>query len=149
MERIGHPTPGTSFEAPEPRTPSYATPSYMKPTTAASKKIVRISAITTQGRNPDNFTFIFWEKRWLCKYHSEIYWPLTWITFHLINPSPLSFILYQLWKYNHYIFVKLHPACKLEPPRLIPNKKKWTLQLVQFLYKNYGQYVLRHRCNQH
>ena len=29
------------------------------------RKIVRISAPTTQGRNPDNFFFVFWEKRWL------------------------------------------------------------------------------------
>ena len=27
-------------------------------------KIVKISALTTQGRNPDNFLFVFWEKRW-------------------------------------------------------------------------------------
>ena len=27
------------------------------------QKIVRIFAFTTQGRNPDNFSFIFWEKR--------------------------------------------------------------------------------------
>ena len=26
------------------------------------QKIVRISALTTQGRNPDNFLFVFWEK---------------------------------------------------------------------------------------
>ena len=25
---------------------------------------VKISALTTQGRNPDNFLFVFWEKRW-------------------------------------------------------------------------------------
>ena len=25
------------------------------------QKIVRIFALTTQGRNPDNFSFIFWE----------------------------------------------------------------------------------------
>ena len=27
------------------------------------QKIVKISALTTQGRNPDNFSFLFWEKR--------------------------------------------------------------------------------------
>ena len=27
------------------------------------RKIVKISALTTQGRNPDNFSFVFWEKR--------------------------------------------------------------------------------------
>ena len=27
------------------------------------QKIVEISALTTQGRNPDNFWFVFWEKR--------------------------------------------------------------------------------------
>ena len=27
------------------------------------KKNVRISALTTQGRDPDNFSFVFWEKR--------------------------------------------------------------------------------------
>ena len=27
------------------------------------QKIVKISALTTQGRNPDNFLFVFWEKR--------------------------------------------------------------------------------------
>ena len=32
------------------------------------QKIVKISALTTQGRNPDNFSFIFWEKRWLNKF---------------------------------------------------------------------------------
>ena len=26
------------------------------------RKIVKISALTTQGRNPDNFLFVFWEK---------------------------------------------------------------------------------------
>ena len=31
-------------------------------------KIVKISALTTQGRNPDNFSFVFWEKRWLHKF---------------------------------------------------------------------------------
>ena len=31
------------------------------------QKIVKISAFTTQGRNPDNFLFVFWEKRWLNK----------------------------------------------------------------------------------
>ena len=31
------------------------------------QKIVKISALTTQGRNPDNFLFVFWEKRWLHK----------------------------------------------------------------------------------
>ena len=36
------------------------------------KKIVKISALTTQGRNPDNFSFVFWEKM----IHSEIVWPL-------------------------------------------------------------------------
>ena len=51
VERIGsaHPTPRGPFEAPEPRTPSYATPSYMKPTTAASKKF---KATGTPGRSP-------------------------------------------------------------------------------------------------
>ena len=52
VERIGHPTPGASFEAPEPRTPSYATPSYMKPTTAASKKFKGPQASGTPGRSP-------------------------------------------------------------------------------------------------
>ena len=32
------------------------------------QKIVKISALTTQGRNPDNFSFVFWEKRWLHKF---------------------------------------------------------------------------------
>ena len=32
------------------------------------QKIVRISALTTQGRNPDNFLFVFHEKRWLHKF---------------------------------------------------------------------------------
>ena len=27
------------------------------------QKIVKISALTTQGRNPDNFSFVLWEKR--------------------------------------------------------------------------------------
>ena len=36
------------------------------------QKIVRISALTTQGRNPDNFTFVFWEKRWLYKFILKI-----------------------------------------------------------------------------
>ena len=31
-------------------------------------KIVKISAFATQGRNLDNFLFIFWEKRWLHKF---------------------------------------------------------------------------------
>ena len=31
-------------------------------------KKVRISALTTQGRNPDNFLFVLWEKRWLFKF---------------------------------------------------------------------------------
>ena len=26
------------------------------------QKIVKISALTTQGRNPDSFSFVFWEK---------------------------------------------------------------------------------------
>merc|ERR1711971_1520526 len=53
VERIGHPTPGgASFEAPEPRTPSYATPSYMKPTTAAYKKFKGPQASGTPGRSP-------------------------------------------------------------------------------------------------
>ena len=32
------------------------------------QKIVKISALTTQGRNPDNFSFVFWEKRRLHKF---------------------------------------------------------------------------------
>ena len=32
------------------------------------RKIVKISALTKQGRNPDNFSFAFWEKRWLHKF---------------------------------------------------------------------------------
>ena len=32
------------------------------------QKIVKISALTTQGRNPDDFSFVFWEKRWLHKF---------------------------------------------------------------------------------
>ena len=31
-------------------------------------KIVKISALTTQGRNPDNFLFVFWQKQWLHKF---------------------------------------------------------------------------------
>ena len=31
------------------------------------QKIVKISALTTQGRHPYNFSFFFWEKRWLHK----------------------------------------------------------------------------------
>ena len=31
------------------------------------QKIVKISALTTQGRNPDSFLFVFWEKWWLHK----------------------------------------------------------------------------------
>ena len=27
------------------------------------QEIVKISALTTQGRNPDNFSFEFWEKQ--------------------------------------------------------------------------------------
>ena len=29
------------------------------------QKIVRISALFSEGRNPNNFLFVFWEKRWL------------------------------------------------------------------------------------
>ena len=29
------------------------------------RKIVRISAMCSEGRNLDNFLFLFWEKRWL------------------------------------------------------------------------------------
>ena len=32
------------------------------------QKIVKISALTTQGRKHDNFLFIFWEKWWLHKF---------------------------------------------------------------------------------
>ena len=31
-------------------------------------KIAKISALATQGRNPDNFLFVFWEKRWIQKF---------------------------------------------------------------------------------
>ena len=31
-------------------------------------KIVRISARCSKGKNPDNFLFVFWEKRWLHKF---------------------------------------------------------------------------------
>ena len=46
------------------------------------RKIIRISALhttpqdTPQGRNLDNFLFIFWEKRWLYKFILKINWPL-------------------------------------------------------------------------
>ena len=33
------------------------------------QKIVRISAMISEGRNPDNFLFVFWEKK---EIHSEI-----------------------------------------------------------------------------
>ena len=36
------------------------------------RKIVRISALTTQGRNYDNFSFVFWEKRRLHKFILKI-----------------------------------------------------------------------------
>ena len=29
------------------------------------QKIVKVSALTTQGGNPDNFLFVFWDKRLL------------------------------------------------------------------------------------
>ena len=32
------------------------------------RKIVRISALCSEGRNLDNFLFVFWEKRWLHKF---------------------------------------------------------------------------------
>ena len=32
------------------------------------QKIVKISALTTQGTNPDNFSFVFRENRWLHKF---------------------------------------------------------------------------------
>ena len=32
------------------------------------QKIAKISALTTQGRNPDNFLFVLWEKQWLHKF---------------------------------------------------------------------------------
>ena len=32
------------------------------------QKIVRISALCSEGRNPDNFLFTFWEKWWLNKF---------------------------------------------------------------------------------
>ena len=37
---------------------------FMKPSFLPKyeRKIVKISALTTQGRNPDNFPFVFWEK---------------------------------------------------------------------------------------
>ena len=47
------------------------------------RKIVRIPALwclITQGRNPDNFSFIFWEKRWLRKFFlkfTDLYWSLS------------------------------------------------------------------------
>ena len=37
-----------------------------------SIRIFNISALTTQGRNPDNFSFVFWEKRWLHKFFLKI-----------------------------------------------------------------------------
>ena len=30
---------------------------------SSDQKTVKISALTTKGRNPDNFLFVFWEKR--------------------------------------------------------------------------------------
>ena len=32
------------------------------------QKIVKISALTTQGRNPDNFSYVFWKKQLLHKH---------------------------------------------------------------------------------
>ena len=32
------------------------------------QKIVRVFTLTLQGRNPDNFSFVFWEKLWLHKF---------------------------------------------------------------------------------
>ena len=32
------------------------------------QKNVKLSALTTQGRNPDNFLFVFWEKWWVHKF---------------------------------------------------------------------------------
>ena len=32
------------------------------------QKIIRISAFCIEGRNLDNFLFVFWEKRWLYKF---------------------------------------------------------------------------------
>ena len=36
-----------------------------------------VVCFTAQVRNPDNFSFIFWEKTMTSYIHSEIYWPLT------------------------------------------------------------------------
>ena len=36
--------------------------------TKYKRKIVRISALCSEGRNLDNFLFVFWEKRWLHKF---------------------------------------------------------------------------------
>ena len=39
-------------------------------------RIVKIFALTAQGRNPDNFSFVFWEKWWLHKFilkYSDLY----------------------------------------------------------------------------
>ena len=32
------------------------------------QKVVKISTLTTQGRDTDNFLFVFWEKQWLHKF---------------------------------------------------------------------------------
>ena len=40
------------------------------------QKIVRISALTTQGRNPDNFFVHILGETMTSRIHSEIYWPL-------------------------------------------------------------------------
>ena len=37
------------------------------------QKTVKISALTTQGRNPDNFLLVFWEKQWLHKFILKLY----------------------------------------------------------------------------
>ena len=63
------------------------------------QKIVRISALTTQGKNHDKFLFIFWEKRWLHKFILKItnlYWKIllnllfSWILFFTVEKKNLT-----------------------------------------------------------
>ena len=54
------------------------------------QEIVRISVLCIEGRNLDNFLFVFWEKRWLHKFIlklTDYYWIGTYFSNYILTPS--------------------------------------------------------------
>ena len=96
---------------------------FLKKIAKYKQKIVRISALCTEGRNLDNLLFIFWEKRWLHKFilkFTDFQWDKLiskWTTVGYVLCTHMD----GTWKKGSQ---PLSPICSKESscPHLLPGK---------------------------